>query len=125
MASKKLPPGVTQRADGVLEKKAPHFDLVLVKSLVAQNGAACFTLLAQQGVQGMALTMADAMAAIAAINQATCFFKSMTSTQNPNWWQDVYRVPTVNGDAYVKFQITIPPDGSTASPRVVIQFKAK
>lgn len=125
MPSRKLPAGVTQRADGVLEKRTPHFDLVLVKRLVAQNGAACFTLLAQQGVQDMALTMGEAMAAIAAINQATCFFKAMTSTQNPNWWQDVYRVPTVRGDAYVKFQITIPPVKSTASPRVVIQFKAK
>ena len=125
MATKKLPPGVTQRADGVLEKKTPHFDLVQVKNHVAQHGVSCFTFLAQQGVQGMALTMAEAIAAIAAINQATCFFKSMTSSQNSTYWQDVYRVPTVNGDAYVKFQITLPANGSTASPRVVVQFKAK
>lgn len=125
MATRKLPPGVTQRADGVLEKRTPHFDLALIKPLVALHGAACFTLTAFQGVQQMTLTMPEAMAAIAGINQATCFYKSMSSTDFPGLWQDVYHVPTPKGDAYVKFQISLPPARSTASPRVVIQFKAK
>lgn len=125
MPTQKLPPGVTQRTNGVLEKQTPHFDLALVKRLVAKCGAACFTLTALQGVQRMTLTMSEAMAAISAINQATHFYKSMSSTNFPGLWQDVYRVPTPKGDAYVKFQITLPPARSTAPPRVVIQFKVK
>jgi motility quorum-sensing regulator/GCU-specific mRNA interferase toxin len=121
MATKKLPPGVTGRAS---EKQTPHFDLAQVKRLVAQHGAACFTLTALQGVQAMALTISESMAAIAGINQAACFYKSMSSTDFPGMWQDVYRVPTPKGDAYVKFQITLPSGGSNA-PRVVIQFKAR
>lgn len=94
--------GVTQRANGVLEKQTPHFDLALVKQLVAKHGATCFTLNALQGVQQMTLTMSEAMEAISAINQATHFYKSMSSTKFPGLWQDVYRVPTPKGDAYVK-----------------------
>ncbi len=125
MATQNLPPGVTQRANGVCEKQTPHFDLVLVKSLVARQGASCFTLTALQGVQQMTLTLSEAMAAIASIQSATCFYKSMSSTEFPGRWQDVYRVPTPKGEAYVKFQITLPPARSTAPPRVVVQFKAK
>lgn len=125
MATQNLPPGVTQRANGVWEKQTPHFDLALVKGLVAQHRTTCFTLTALQGVQQMMLTMSEAMAAIAGIHQATCFYKSMSSTDFPGMWQDVYHVPTPKGDAYVKFQIALPAARSTAPPRVVIQFKAK
>lgn len=124
MTTQNLPPGVTQRPNGVLEKQTPHFDLALIKRLVALHGAACFTLTAMQGVQQMSLTMSEAMAAIVSINQATCFYKSMSSTDFPGRWQDVYRVPTPKGDAYVKFQIWLPSARGTA-PRVVIQFKEK
>ena len=94
MASKKLPGGVTQRADGVLEKTTPHFDLSQIKRVVAQHGP-------------------------------KCFFKSMTSYHDTNLWQDVYRVPTPKGDAYVKFQWVQPPPVSSFLPKLVIQFKAK
>lgn len=125
MASKKLPKGVTRRADRVLEKKTPHFDLSQVKRLVALHGAKCFTHTAQQGVQDMRLSIVEAVAAIAAINSTGCFYKSMTSYHDANLWQDVYRVPTPKGDAYVKFQLVQPPPGSSFSPKLVIQFKAK
>ena len=107
------------------QKQTPHFDLMMVKRLVAQHGAACFTLTALQGVQQMMLTVQEALAAIAGINQVTCFHKSMPSKDFPGLWQDVYRVPTSKGDAYIKFQITLPAARSNALPRVVIQFKAK
>ena len=125
MANKKLPKGVTQRADGVLEKKTPHFDLSQIKSLVAQHGAKCFTHKAQQGVQDMKLTIVEAVAALAAINATRCFYKSMTSYHDANLWQDVYRVPTPKGDAYVKFQLAQAPPGFSFLPKLVIQFKAK
>lgn len=53
----------------------------------------------------MGLTMAEAMEAIARIKQAACFHESMSSRDFPGLWQDVYRVPTTKGDAYVKFQV--------------------
>ena len=125
MASKKLPGGVTQRADGVLEKTTPYFDLSQIKRVVAQHGPKCFTHKVQQGVQEMRLTIVEAVAALAAINAAGCFYKSMTSYHDTNLWQDVYRVPTPKGDAYVKFQLVQPPPGSSFLPKLVIQFKAK
>ena len=125
MASKKLPGGVTQRADGVLEKQTPHFDLSQIKSLVAKHGAKCFTYKAQQGVQDMKLATVEAVAAIAAIDATGCFYKAMTSYHDANLWQDVYRVPTPKGDANVKFQLVQPPPRSSFSPKLVIQFKAK
>lgn len=120
MASKKLPGGVSQRTDGVLEKKTPHFDLLQIKRLVAQHGVKCFTYKAQQGVLDMRLTIVEAVAALAAINATGCFYKSMTSYHDDKLWQDVYRVPTPKGDAYVKFQFVQPPPGSSFSPKLVI-----
>lgn len=123
MAIKKLSRGVTRRADGVLEKLAPHFDAGQMKALVAQHGERCFTLSSRQGYLAMRLSAQEAKAAILAMNPAVCFYKSMTSFANEALWQDVYHVPTSRGVAYVKVQLYIPPDGGT--PKAVISFKAK
>ena len=125
MAPRKSPRGTSRRSDGVLEKQTPHFDLNLIKRSVSRHGAACFTLTALQGVQQMRLTMSEAIEAIAGIKPAACFYKSMSSRDFPGRWQDVYRVATLKGDAYVKFQVVLPPAGSPDRVRVVIQFKSK
>lgn len=123
MATKKLPRGVTRRADGVLEKLTPHFDIGLVKAAVAQHGAKCFTRSALQGLQAMGLSLAQAIACIVAMDGQGCFFKAMTAYHDENLWQDVYHVTTPKGLAYVKLQVVLPPGGAT--PRFVISFKAK
>ncbi|MFC7521024.1 type II toxin-antitoxin system MqsR family toxin [Xanthomonas populi] len=123
MATKRLPKGVTRRADGVLEKLTPHFDAGQMKAMVAQHGDRCFTLSSRQGYQAMRLSEQEAEAAILAMDPTACFYKSMTSMANETLWQDVYHVPTPKGAAYVKVQLYLPPDGG--EPKAVISFKAK
>lgn len=126
MANKRLPKGISRRPeDGVLEKLTPHYDLGDVKAVVVRNGAACFTMSAQQGFQAMGLTLGEAVASIAAMDGRGCFFKSMTTYHDENLWQDVYHVSTHKGLAYVKFQLMLPPAGSRQTPKLVISFKAK
>lgn len=125
MATKKLPKGVTRRPDGVLEKLTAHFDIGHIKAGLAQYGATCFTLSAQQGFQAMGLTLAEAVASLTALDGPGCFFKSMTTYHDENLWQDVYHVSTPKGLAYVKLQVVLPPAGSSQTARLVISFKAK
>jgi hypothetical protein len=63
------------------------------------------------------------MAVIASLDLTTHFKKSMPSTDFPGMWQDVYNVPTPQGEAYVKIQMSLRPGSNV--PLVVIQFKAK
>lgn len=118
-------PGVTRRADGVLEKRTPHFDLALAKRSVSLHRERCFTYTARLGLTEMGLTSEEAIDAILEIDADTCFYKSMTSFNDVDLWQDVYHVQTTAGVAYVKLQTALPPKGTHATPKVVIQFKAK
>ena len=100
-----------------MEKRALHYDLVLVQSKVARLGAAAFTKTALDGGRLMGLTTAEMLAVIASLSRRN-FYKAMTSFADHRIWQDVYHTPTpVKKDAYIKIMLR---DNAP-----VIQFKEK
>ncbi|GHU15525.1 hypothetical protein FACS189441_7310 [Betaproteobacteria bacterium] len=100
-----------------MEKKKAHYDLNVIKTIVAQRKIACFTLTAVRGVEVMDLSDAQALAVIAELDGGM-FYKSMTTHTDHKVWQDVYYAPCPNGKiAYIKFTMQ---DGA-----IVIQFKER
>jgi hypothetical protein len=79
----------------------PTYSLIAIQADVAVRGVSCFTHSALKGLADMGLTTA-AIGVIATIKPAH-FYKTMPSKQNARFFQDVYRVPTLAGPAYVKF----------------------
>lgn len=82
--------------------RKPTYSLAAIQADVAVRGASCFTYSALEGLAAMGLTTAEAIGVIATIMPAH-FYKTMPSKQNGRFFQDVYRVPTRAGPAYVKF----------------------
>jgi motility quorum-sensing regulator/GCU-specific mRNA interferase toxin len=100
-----------------VEKRTPHYDLVLVQGEVARLGAAAFTRAALDGGRLMGLTAAEMLAVIAALSRRN-FYKAMTTFADHRVWQDVYHAPTpIRRDAYIKITL------HANAP--VIQFKEK
>lgn len=100
-----------------MEKRTPHYDLVLMQSEVARLGAAAFTKTALDGGRLMGLTTAEMLAVIASLSRRN-FYKAMTSFADYRVWQDVYHSATpVRKDAYIKITLR--------DHAPVIQFKEK
>lgn len=101
-----------------MEKRKPHSDLAAVQTAVRLRGADAFTATALVGAQSMGLDTAQAIAVICSM-QRSDFYKSMTTHNSSQVWQDVYHPKTPTGKlAYIK--VTMREDGS-----IVIQFKEK
>lgn len=100
-----------------MEKRTPHYDLVLVQGEVARLGAAAFTKTALDGGRLMGLTTAEMLAVIASLSRRN-FYKAMTSFGDHRVWQDVYHATTpVRKDAYIKI--------TQRGHAPVIQFKER
>ncbi|MDZ4078487.1 type II toxin-antitoxin system MqsR family toxin [Hydrocarboniphaga sp.] len=99
-----------------MEKKVPHYKLVLVQAEVRQRGVDAFTRMALDGGRDMGLDFEQMVMAVCELSSKQ-FFKSMTTLADHTVWQDVYHAPTPAGVAYVKLTMR---DGA-----VVIQFKRK
>jgi motility quorum-sensing regulator/GCU-specific mRNA interferase toxin len=100
-----------------MEKRTPHYNLDEVKSIVLQRGMDAFTSTAKNNARLMGL---DAQAALDVVFslQRKMLFKSMTTHNSSQVWQDVYHATCPNGKiAYIKVTIHV---GAT-----VIQFKEK
>lgn len=92
----------------------PHYPLAEIQAAAVRLGAAAFTKSALDGGRDMGLTLAEMLAAVAALERRA-FYKAMTTHADHRLWQDVYHAATPAGPAYVKFTLR---EGA-----VVISFK--
>jgi motility quorum-sensing regulator/GCU-specific mRNA interferase toxin len=100
-----------------MEKRIAHYPLSVIKTTVAEKGAAAFTKTAQKNIKLMGLSLKEATEIIAGLTPHM-LYKSMTSHADHRIWQDVYHAPCHNGKtAYVKLTLR------NGTP--VIQFKEK
>lgn len=99
-----------------MEKKVPHYKLLLIQMEVRQKCADAFTRTALEGGREMGLSVEQMVTAVCGLTSRQ-FFKSMTTLADHTIWQDVYHAPTPAGAAYVKFTLR--------QGTVVIQFKRK
>ena len=99
-----------------MEKKVPHYKLLLIQTQVRQKGVDAFTRTALDGGRDMGLSFEQMVAVVCELTGKQ-FFKSMTTFADHTIWQDVYYAPTRAGLAYVKFTLR--------QGAVVIQFKRK
>ena len=88
-----------------MEKRVAHYDLAQVQSIVTKRGVDAFTRTALMGMDDMALSQAQGLQVVLAL-QRSMLFKSMTTHTDHHVWQDVYHAPCPNGKiAYVKVTI--------------------
>jgi motility quorum-sensing regulator/GCU-specific mRNA interferase toxin len=99
-----------------MEKKVPHYKLLLIQTEVRQRGADTFTRTALDGGREMGLNVEQMVTVVCGLTGKQ-FFKSMTTLADHTLWQDVYHAPTPTGVAYVKCTLR--------QGTVVIQFKRK
>jgi motility quorum-sensing regulator/GCU-specific mRNA interferase toxin len=98
-----------------MEKRKPHYDLDAIIVVVRVRGVDSFTKAAKDGAVPMGLSHEAALEVVLHIQRGH-LFKSMTTHADPSVWQDVYRVPCLNGKmAYIKLTLR--------AGVVVIQFK--
>lgn len=87
-----------------MEKRKPHYDLIMVRAMALDRSRDPFTATAKQGGAEMGLSPRE-MRRVVANLQPGDFYKSMTLHANHAIWQDVYRPKTFSGQAYVKVTI--------------------
>jgi motility quorum-sensing regulator/GCU-specific mRNA interferase toxin len=103
----------------LMEKRKPHYDLKMVKSLLCSEETRQITQTSRKGA--VFLGYMDELDMVSLIETITSrnFFKSMTSQYDPCLWQDVYRIVDENGQKiYVKLQLW-----PTNKKAAIIQFK--
>lgn len=86
-----------------MEKKIAHCKLSAVKDLV-QAGQVRTTSAARLGATALGLDFDGMIAVILALTNVD-FYKSMTTHENHQVWQDVYRPETPFGEVYLKLTI--------------------
>jgi motility quorum-sensing regulator/GCU-specific mRNA interferase toxin len=97
-----------------VEKRSPHYDLMVIQADVVRLGPAAFTKTALDGGRTMGLTTGEMLTVIASLTRRE-FYKSMTSYADHRVWQDVYHTEApVRKEAYIKITLR------NAAP--VIQF---
>lgn len=100
-----------------MEKRTPHYKSQEILALVSAQGLSAFTATAAFNAAAMGLSEAQTIAVVLSITRAM-FYKSMTTHNDNQKWQDVYHVPCPNSKiAYIKLTL----QGNA----VVIQFKEK
>ncbi|OGR06356.1 MAG: hypothetical protein A2511_10145 [Deltaproteobacteria bacterium RIFOXYD12_FULL_50_9] len=87
-----------------MEKRKPHYDLAMVRSLALDASRDPFTATAKQGGAEMGLSPKEMRKVVADLKPGN-FYKSMTTHANHAVWQDVYRPETLFGQAYVKVTV--------------------
>jgi motility quorum-sensing regulator / GCU-specific mRNA interferase toxin len=86
-----------------MEKKKPHYNLSLIKELIAA-GRVCATGSALAGGAALGFEFAGMLEVVEALT-LNDFHKSMTTYADHQVWQDVYRPCTENGDIYLKLTV--------------------
>ena len=86
-----------------MEKRRPHYDLKDILAQMISTEDMNLTLSAQQGIRAAGMTKNEALEVIRQIS-VTDFYKSMTTHQSNQVWQDVYHATWREKMLYVKFQ---------------------
>ena len=101
-----------------VEKRKPHYDIKKLKKFFARESTRMITKTAQKGAASLGYM--DEEDIIEVINKlfAQHFYKSMTTYQNSQVWQDVYKFKDNEKKLYIKLQLSL-----DNSKTVLIQFK--
>lgn len=86
-----------------MEKRTPHCQLSIVKSLI-QAGKVYSTFSALAGASALEISF-DGMLTIITSLTMQDFYKSMTTHNNHQVWQDVYHAKTPSGEVYIKLTV--------------------
>jgi motility quorum-sensing regulator/GCU-specific mRNA interferase toxin len=86
-----------------VEKRTPHYKLVVVKNLLAA-GKVRATVSALAGGAALGVGFDEIVGIVAALTPRD-FYKSMTTHADHRIWQDVYRRKTPAGDVYLKLTV--------------------
>jgi motility quorum-sensing regulator / GCU-specific mRNA interferase toxin len=86
-----------------VEKRTPHCQLSIVKSLI-EAGKVRSTFSALSGGAALGFDFDGIVAVVVALTPKD-FYKSMTTYANNKVWQDVYRPTTKAGEVYLKLTV--------------------
>ncbi|MHB1958674.1 MAG: type II toxin-antitoxin system MqsR family toxin [Acidobacteriaceae bacterium] len=86
-----------------MEKRTPHCQLSIVKSLI-QEGKVRSTFSALSGGAALGFDFDGMLEVIMALTLKD-FYKSMTTYADDKVWQDVYRPTTKAGEVYLKLTV--------------------
>jgi len=86
-----------------VEKRTPHYKLVVIKNLLAA-GKVRATVSALAGGAALGFGFEEIVGVVAALTPRD-FYKSMTTHADHRIWQDVYRRKTPAGDVYLKLTV--------------------
>jgi motility quorum-sensing regulator/GCU-specific mRNA interferase toxin len=86
-----------------LEKRSPHCQLSVVKTLI-QQGKVRSTFSALAGGAALGFDFDGIVAVVLALTPKD-FYKSMTTHADHKVWQDVYRPTTKAGEVYLKLTV--------------------
>lgn len=101
------------------EKRKPAYYLDDIQKAFSTSESLSVTGTALRHAAALGCGRGDIVEVIQTI-EPTHFYKSMTSYQNHQIWQDVYHVPSKYGMLYVKFT-----EGGTVSDFLLLSFKEK
>ena len=100
-----------------MEKKKPHYDLALIKSLIESKQFKITAIARNNALESFGFFPGMVIKEILSL-EGTDFYKSMTTNNDNKIWQDVYHKPIDFKIAYIKIQIV-------CEKTVIIQFKEK
>lgn len=102
-----------------MEKRRPHYDLKRIKSLLCSEDTRYVTQLSRNGAVPLGhMDDEDMISVIETLTPAN-FCKSMTSWNNAELWQDIYKtVDEAGSKLYIKLQISLEEEKA-----VIVQFK--
>ena len=86
-----------------VEKRRAHYDLQAIQAQMSTVVGLRMTVTARHDALRAGITLQTAVSVIQTLNQR-CFYKSMTSHQSHDIWQDVYHGSWCGKSLYVKFQ---------------------
>jgi motility quorum-sensing regulator/GCU-specific mRNA interferase toxin len=101
-----------------MEKRKPHYDLNKFKNLFSDQETSAITKTAQKGAASMGYMDMDDIQTVLKQLGPDHFYKSMTTHQDHQLWQDVYRYRDDDDGFYIKLQLSF--DGKKA---VLVQMK--
>ena len=101
-----------------MEKRKPHYNLELMKSLIGQNMFIITSTASSNAGLDFGYSQQEIKNHVNALDY-TCFYKSMTAHFDNTVWQDVYhKKVSLSQTAYIKLQLI-------NEKTVIIQFKQK
>jgi motility quorum-sensing regulator/GCU-specific mRNA interferase toxin len=86
-----------------MEKRTPHCQLSIVKSLI-EEGKVRSTFSALAGGAALGFDFKGILSVVSALTPKD-FYKSMTTYADHRVWQDVYRPTTKAGEVYLKLTV--------------------